>query len=102
MLFMIWCSRLSTSSLAQLRRMLFWHISTPEVATPPALAALPGANRILASRKISTPSGVVGMLAPSATTYTPFLTRFFASLVLISFWVALGKEQSALMFQSGL
>ena len=26
----------------QERRMLFWDISRPEVATPPALAALPG------------------------------------------------------------
>ena len=31
-------------------RMLFCAISRPEVATPPALAALPGPNRIFASR----------------------------------------------------
>ncbi len=47
-------------------------------------------------------SSVLGMLAPSATTLTPFLTRFAASLALISFCVALGKAQSALMFHSGL
>ena len=40
--FMMPCSRWSTSSRVQLRRMLFCDISRPEVATPPALAALPG------------------------------------------------------------
>ena len=40
--FMMRCSRSSTSSRDQLRRMLFCDISRPDVATPPALAALPG------------------------------------------------------------
>lgn len=42
------------------------------------------------------------MLAPSDTTYTPFLTRLAASFPLISFCVALGKAQWALWFHSGL
>jgi len=42
------------------------------------------------------------MFAPSLTSFTPFLMRFAASLALISFCVALGKAQSALMFQSQL
>ena len=42
------------------------------------------------------------MLEPSLTTYTPFLTRFSASLALISFCVAQGKAQSALWSHSGL
>ena len=40
--------------------------------------------------------------APSATSVTPFLRRLAASLPLISFWVALGKAQSAGCVQSGL
>ena len=42
MFFMMPCSFSSTSSRVQERRMLFCDISRPEVATPPALAALPG------------------------------------------------------------
>jgi hypothetical protein len=42
------------------------------------------------------------MFAPSETTYTPFFSRFAASLALISFCVALGKAQSALWSHSGL
>ncbi len=68
MLFMIRWRRLSTSSRVQGIRMLFWAISSPETATPPALAAFPGPYRIPASRKSRTPSKWVGMLAPSATT----------------------------------
>ena len=47
-------------------------------------------------------SSVLGMFAPSATTLQPLLMRLVASLALISFCVALGKAQSALMFHSGL
>ena len=41
---MIPCSFASTSSNVQLRRSLFWDISRADVATPPALAALPGSK----------------------------------------------------------
>src|SRR5512136_1881108 len=102
MLFIMILSRASTSSLGQLRRMLFWAISRPDVATPPALEALPGAYWIPFERNTSMASGVEGMLAPSATSFTPPFTRFWASLPLISFWVALGKAQSALWAQRGL
>src|SRR6201993_5542434 len=102
MAIMILCRRSSTSSRVQLRRALFWAISRPEVATPPAFAALAGPYRILASRNILVASSVLGMFAPSATSLMPFLIRFAASFALISFWVALGNAQSALMFQSGL
>ena len=40
------------------------------------------------------------MFAPSETTITPFLISRPASLALISFWVALGNAQSALMSHS--
>ncbi len=50
----------------------------------------------------STPSGTVGMFAPSDTTYTPFFSRFSASFALISFCVALGNAQSASWSHSGL
>src|SRR4030042_560140 len=42
-------------------------------------------------------SGVLGMLAPSATRTAPFLRSVFASSPLISFCVALGNAQSHLM-----
>ena len=44
--------------------------------------------------KISTASGVDGMLAPSETTKQPWSTSIWASSLLISFWVALGKATS--------
>ena len=53
-------------------------------------------------RRISAPSGTVGMLAPSATRVTPPSTRERASLAPISFCVADGKAQSAGTDQSGL
>src|SRR3546814_7984973 len=78
------CSKLHESRLA------FCCISSAEVATPPALAALPGANDTPASRKWRTPTGVVGMLAPSATTRQPLAIRASASLPESSFCVAHG------------
>ncbi len=45
--FMMPLSFSSTSSLLQERRALFWAISRPDTATPPALAALAGPNSIL-------------------------------------------------------
>jgi hypothetical protein len=59
--------------------MAFWLISRPEVATPPALLALPGAYSTPAASKALAASMVEGMLAPSATQSTPFLTRLAAS-----------------------
>src|SRR5438270_2662034 len=102
MAIMILCRRSSTSWRVQLSRALFWAISSPDVATPPALAALAGPYRTLASRNILVASSVLGMFAPSATNLQPFFSRFAASFAVISFCVALGKAQSALMFHSGL
>ena len=99
---MILCSLSSTSSRVQEMRALFCDISRPEVATPPAFAAFAGPYRILASRNSLVASSVLGMLAPSATSLMPFLIRFAASRAVISFCVALGNAQSALMFHSGL
>ncbi len=82
--------------------MLFCDISSPDVATPPALAAFAGPYRILCSRNSFVASSVLGMFAPSLTTFTPFLMRLAASFALISFCVALGNAQSALMFHSQL
>jgi glutamate dehydrogenase (NADP+) len=75
----------STSSRDQLIRRLFWLISSPEVATPPAFDALPGANSTPLAWKHSTASGVQGMLAPSATAMTSLSTSICASSPLISF-----------------
>src|SRR5215468_7201675 len=99
---MILWRRSSTSSRVQERRMLFCDISSPDVATPPALAALAGPYRTLLSRNRRVASRVLGMLAPSETTFTPFLMRLAASAALISFCVALGKAQSALIAHSQL
>ena len=88
-------SRASTSSRVHAMRSESCDISRPETATPPAFAALPGPYRIPAFTNCSTPSGEVGMFAPSLTTNTPPPSRLAASFALISFWVALGKAQSA-------
>jgi hypothetical protein len=66
--FMIPWSRPSTSSRDQERRRLFCDISRPDVATPPAFAALPGPYSTFASRNTFAPSRLVGMLAPSEIT----------------------------------
>ena len=57
----------STSSNVHERRCEFWLISRADVATPPALAALPGAKRMPDFWRSFVASRVVGMLAPSAT-----------------------------------
>ena len=49
--------------------------------------------------KAFTPSGVVGMLAPSPTAMQPFFTSFLASLPVISFSVAEGNATSHGMSQ---
>jgi hypothetical protein len=54
-----------------------------------------------ASTNCSTPSGTVGMFAPSLTSMTPFASRFFASSAPISFCVAHGNAQSASWSHSG-
>ena len=85
MLIMMPSSFWSTSSRVQLIRRLFWLISSPEVATPPAFDAFPGANSTPLAWKHSTASGVQGMLAPSATAMTSLSTSICASSPLISF-----------------
>ena len=72
---MISCRRRSTSSALQARRIEFWLISRPEVATPPALAALPGAKGIFFSTKSFQASAVQPMLEVSTTALTPFAIR---------------------------
>ena len=96
MLCMMLCRRSSTSPAVQFRRMAFWLISRPLVATPPALDALPGAKQMPASMNRSTASRVDGMFAPSETTKQPFLSSASASLASISFCVALGNAASHL------
>ena len=85
--------RCSSSSFQEMRAE-FWLISRPDTDTPPALAALPGANRIWASLNTCTPSSVVGMLAPSDTAMQPLPTRVRASSPVSSFWVAHGRARS--------
>ena len=90
------CSFLSTSSRLQRILIAFWLISNPETATPPALAAFPGPNKILFSKKTFIASASDGILAPSATQMQPFFTKVCASSLLISFCVALGRVTSHL------
>src|SRR3546814_4362829 len=79
MSFMISRRRSSTSACGHDRRSEFCVISRPEVATPPALLALPGAYSTPDSRKTSTASSVLGMFAPSATHLTLLATSWRAS-----------------------
>src|SRR5512133_4388728 len=102
MLFIIDFSRLSTSSRDHDNRIEFCVISSPEVATPPALAAFPGANSTPALWNISTASGADGILAPSATQKHPLATSVFASSSPISFWVAQGRAISHLIIHGRL
>ena len=91
---MISASRFSVCEKLHESREAFCCISSALVATPPALAALPGPNATPASWKICTASGVVGMFAPSATALTPLRTRATASSSASSFCVAQGSATS--------
>ena len=87
----------STSSKLQLSLSLFWDISSAEVATPPAFAALPPTNHTPFCCKYSVASIVVGMFAPSHTHLQPFATSCFASSSRSSFCVAHGSAMSHLI-----
>lgn len=97
---MISARRSSVWEKVQESREAFCCISRALVATPPALAALPGAKATPASWRTRTASGVVGMLAPSATAFTPLRTRASASASWSSFWVAQGRATSQGTFQT--
>src|SRR5690606_18311115 len=86
--------RKSTFSLLQLNLNEFCDISIPEVATPPALDAFPGAKSTLAPWKRWMASGVEGILAPSATAMQPSLIRALATAASSTFWVAQGRAIS--------
>ena len=66
------------------------------------MAALAGPNRIPAFWKAAIASGVLGMLAPSATALTPLAMRVLASSSFSSFWVAQGRAMSQGMVQMPL
>ena len=102
MLIMMFFSFASTSSNVQLSLSLFWDISSADVATPPAFAALPGAKITLFACRYCVASRVVGMLAPSHTAMVPFATSCFASSRCSSFWVAHGSARSALICHTPL
>ena len=87
-------SRVLTSPRDQLNRWLFWLISMPETATPPALAAFPGMWGTLAFARNFMAAGVLGMFAPSAIARHPPSTRRRASASSSSFCVAQGKARS--------
>src|SRR5690606_38325899 len=72
----------------------FCVISNPEVATPPAFDALPGANNILALWNASMAPLVDGILAPSLTQIHPFFSNVTAASLSSSFWVAHGRATS--------
>ena len=91
---MMSASRASVFSKLQRSREAFCCISSAEVATPPAFAALPGPNLTPACWKARIASGVQGILAPSPTATTPFLISFLASLPVSSFCVAEGMATS--------
>ena len=87
----------STSSNVQLSLSEFWLISRADVATPPALAALPHMNHTPLSCKYLVASRVVGMLAPSHTALQPLATNCLASSMSNSFCVAHGRATSHLI-----
>ena len=84
----------STSSKDQERCSWFWDISRPDVATPPAFAALPGAKYTPLAITYSVASVEVGMFAPSTTYLQPPATSFLASSSSSSFCVAHGMAMS--------
>src|SRR5271170_29221 len=91
----------STSSLVHLILCEFCAISSPETATPPAFAALPGAYQIasplfvfLFASKMSIASCVQPMLLPSAMNLALALIRPSASSPETSFCVAHGSATS--------
>ena len=88
---MISASRASVCSKLHESRDAFCCISSAEVATPPAFAALPGPNSTPASLSTRIAPGVVGMFAPSASAMSPPATSFAACASLISFCVAQGR-----------
>src|SRR5690606_20322151 len=83
-------------------RSAFWVISNPEVATPPAFDAFPGAYNIFAFWNTIIALLVEGILAPSLTQMHPFFTSNSASLSPSSFWVAHGRAISHLISQGFL
>jgi len=91
---MISRSLFSLSPKVQRWREAFWLISSAEVATPPAFAALPGAKSTPAFWNASTASGTHGMFAPSETTRTPLAISASASARPTSFCVADGTAMS--------
>jgi len=92
---MMSCRRRSTSSRVQLVVLgVLGHLQA-EVATPPALAALPGPYMILLARKTSMPSGSVAC-SPFGDQLASVLDQRLGVVALISFWVADGNAQSHL------
>src|SRR5659263_460890 len=82
---MIWWSFASVSSKPHDARPALCCISSAEVATPPAFAALAGPKSTPAERKTCTPSGVVDMFAAAQTSGLGFPSRFGALLVVVWF-----------------
>ena len=99
---MIVSRRAITSSPDQLNFNAFCDISKPEVATPPAFTALPGPNGIRALMNAWIASAWQPMLETSATYFTPFAIRAFASSALNSFCVAQGIAMSTFTSQGFL
>ena len=99
---MMLSSLASTSAADQERRSEFCDISRPDVATPPAFEAFPGAYMIFAAWNLATAALSEGMLAPSATSLTPFFKSISASVSRSSFCVAHGNAQSHLTSQTFL
>src|SRR5699024_10072826 len=91
---MILCNSASTFSKDQGIRELFWAISRDDTATPPALTACEGPNKIPLSINKLIASIVEGILAPSATTLTPLSINICADFSSSSFWVAQGRAIS--------
>ena len=82
--------------------MQFCVISRPEVATPPALTALPGANRMPACWNAWMASGVQPMFETSAQHQVPLASSSLASSPFSSFWKAHGRAMSHLTDQAFL
>ena len=91
---MMLSSLASTSAADHERRSEFCDISRPDVATPPAFEAFPGAYIIFAAWNLATAALSDGIFAPSATSLQPFAKSFSASASRSSFCVAQGNAQS--------
>jgi len=99
---MILCSRSSTSSRVRARLLLFCDISSPEVATPPALAAVARPIKDFRIEEKLRRLERARQVRAFGNQWDAVIDKRFRAAHVFSFCVALGNAQSALMLQIGL